>query len=204
MEWNNSVWILARPRSAHAPARHRHARDHQPLRVAAADQDRERLVVEVTDGTDEYNAKNYRVSFFYDLAKAAVNRMAFALAHELKSHGRPPSVAHAGWLRSERCSRRTASAGNCSKPPRFSRTRRSRRDRRYVGRAVAAMAADPDVARGNGESLSSGQLAKVTRFTDLDGSHRCLGYLVEVQDPGKPPTLPGYADLGGSPTCARR
>ncbi|MGH7364903.1 MAG: SDR family oxidoreductase, partial [Candidatus Rokuibacteriota bacterium] len=38
------------------------------------------LVVEVTDGTDEYNATNYRVSFFYDLAKAAVNRMAFALA----------------------------------------------------------------------------------------------------------------------------
>jgi hypothetical protein len=32
------------------------------------------LVVEVTDGTDEYNATRYRVSFFYDLAKAAVNR----------------------------------------------------------------------------------------------------------------------------------
>jgi NAD(P)-dependent dehydrogenase (short-subunit alcohol dehydrogenase family) len=42
------------------------------------------LVVEVTDGTDEYNATNYRVSFFYDLAKASVNRMAFALAHELQ------------------------------------------------------------------------------------------------------------------------
>jgi NAD(P)-dependent dehydrogenase (short-subunit alcohol dehydrogenase family) len=47
------------------------------------------LVVEVTDGTDEYNATHYRVSFFYDLAKAAVNRMAFALAHELKPHAAP-------------------------------------------------------------------------------------------------------------------
>src|SRR5919106_1288814 len=45
------------------------------------------LVVEVTDGTDEYNAANYRVSFFYDLAKVAVNRMAFALAHELQPYG---------------------------------------------------------------------------------------------------------------------
>ena len=44
-------------------------------------------MVEVTDGTDEYNATHYRVSFFYDLAKAAVNRMAFALAHELKPYG---------------------------------------------------------------------------------------------------------------------
>ena len=41
----------------------------------------------MTDGTDEYNANHYRVSFFYDLAKAAVNRMAFALAHELQLHG---------------------------------------------------------------------------------------------------------------------
>src|SRR6266540_1898233 len=45
------------------------------------------LVVEVTDGTDEYNVANYRVSFFFDLAKAAVNRMAFALAHELQPYG---------------------------------------------------------------------------------------------------------------------
>ena len=52
------------------------------------------LVVEVNDGTAEYNAANYRVSFFYDLAKASVNRTAFALAHELQPHARvrPSSV----------------------------------------------------------------------------------------------------------------
>ena len=59
------------------------------------------LVVEVTDGTDEYNATHYRVSFFYDLAKAAVNRMAFALAHELQPHGATAVSLTPGWLRSE-------------------------------------------------------------------------------------------------------
>jgi NAD(P)-dependent dehydrogenase (short-subunit alcohol dehydrogenase family) len=59
------------------------------------------LVVEVTDGTDDYNATNYRVSFFYDLAKAAVNRMAFALAHELRPYGATAVSLTPGWLRSE-------------------------------------------------------------------------------------------------------
>ena len=58
-------------------------------------------MVEVNDGTDEYNATNYRVSFFYDLAKAAVGRMAFALAHELEPHGATAVSLTPGWLRSE-------------------------------------------------------------------------------------------------------
>ena len=59
------------------------------------------LAIEVTDGTDEYNAENYRASFFYDLAKAAVNRMAFLLAHDLKPHGATALSLTPGWLRSE-------------------------------------------------------------------------------------------------------
>ena len=56
----------------------------------------------------------------------------------------------------------------------------------FVGRAVAALAADPDVARWNGQSLSSGQLAKVYGFTDLDGSQPdAWRYIVEVQDAGQ-------------------
>ena len=63
----------------------------------------------------------------------------------------------------------------------------------FVGRAVAALAADPDVARWNGQSLSSGQLAQVYGFTDLDGSQPdAWRYLVEVQDPGKPADTTGY------------
>jgi hypothetical protein len=64
---------------------------------------------------------------------------------------------------------------------------------RFVGRAVAALAADPDRARWNGQSLSSGQLAQVYGFTDTDGSQPdAWRYLVEVQDPGKPADVTGY------------
>lgn len=152
------------------------------------------LVVEVTDGTDEYNATNYRVSFFYDLAKAAVSRMAFALAHELRPHGATAVLLTPGWLRSEamleiygvsESNWREATA----RQPHFAISETPA----YVGRAVAALAADPDVARWNGQSLSSGQLARVYGFTDLDGSKPdAWRYLVEVQDAGKPADTTGY------------
>jgi hypothetical protein len=63
----------------------------------------------------------------------------------------------------------------------------------YVGRAVAALAADADKARWSGQTLSSGQLAKVYGFTDLDGSQPdAWRYMVEVQDAGKPADVTGY------------
>ena len=152
------------------------------------------LVVEVTDGTAEYNAANYRVSFFYDLAKASVNRMAFALAHELRPDSATAVSLTPGWLRSEamleaygvtESSWRDATKKNShfaiSESPAF------------VGRAVAALAQDPDVSRWNGKSLSSGQLAKIHGFTDLDGSQPdAWRYVTEVQDAGKPADVTGY------------
>ena len=63
----------------------------------------------------------------------------------------------------------------------------------FVGRAVAALAADPDVSRWNGQSLSSGQLAHVYGFTDLDGSRPdAWRYVTEVQDAGRPADTTGY------------
>jgi NAD(P)-dependent dehydrogenase (short-subunit alcohol dehydrogenase family) len=152
------------------------------------------LAVEVTDGTDEYNATNYRVSFFYDLAKAGVNRMAFALAHELAPHDATAVSLSPGWLRSEamldayqvteetwRDATKVQPHFAISETPLF------------VGRAVAALAADPDRSRWNGQSLSSGQLAQVYGFTDTDGSRPdAWRYLVEVQDAGKPADVTGY------------
>jgi hypothetical protein len=62
-----------------------------------------------------------------------------------------------------------------------------------VGRAVAHLAADPDVARFSGRSLSSGGLAKEYGFTDLDGSQPdSWRYMVEIQDPGRPADATGY------------
>jgi NAD(P)-dependent dehydrogenase (short-subunit alcohol dehydrogenase family) len=152
------------------------------------------LVVEVTDGTAEYNAANYRVSFFYDLAKTSVNRMAFAQAKELAPHGATAVSLTPGWLRSElmlehfgvteanwRDALATVPHFAISETPAF------------VGRAVTALAADPEVSRWNGQSLSSGQLAQVYGFTDVDGSRPdCWRYMVEVQDPGRPADVTGY------------
>jgi NAD(P)-dependent dehydrogenase (short-subunit alcohol dehydrogenase family) len=152
------------------------------------------LVVEMTDGTAEYNSANYRVSFFYDLAKTAVLRMAFALGHELGPRGATAVALTPGWLRSEmmldgfgvtEANWRDA----LDSVPRFAISETPR----YVGRAVVALAADPDVARHNGTSLSSGGLAQVYGFTDLDGSRPdAWRYLVEVQDADKPADTTGY------------
>lgn len=152
------------------------------------------LVIEVTDGTDEYNAKNYRVSFFYDLAKASVNRMAFALAHEVGSRGATALSLTPGWLRSEvmldAYQVREENWLDATKvEPHFAISETPA----FVGRAVAALAQDPDVSRWNGHSLSCGALAKIYGFTDVDGSQPdAWRYLVEVQDAGKPADVTGY------------
>jgi NAD(P)-dependent dehydrogenase (short-subunit alcohol dehydrogenase family) len=152
------------------------------------------LVVEVTDGTDEYNATNYRVSFFYDLAKAAVNRMAFALAHELAPHGATALSLTPGWLRSEAMLEAYGvTEANWQDATKISPHFAISESPAFVGRAVAALAADADVARWNGDSLSSGQLARVYGFTDTDGSQPdAWRYLPEVQDVGKPADTTGY------------
>lgn len=152
------------------------------------------LVVEVTDGTGEYNAANYRVSFFYDLAKAAVARMTFALAHELQPHGATAVSVTPGWLRSEAMlDAYRVTEANWQDATKVSPHFAISESPAFVGRAVAALAADPDVARWNGQSLSSGQLAKVYGFTDLDGSQPdAWRYVPEVQDAGKPADVTGY------------
>jgi NAD(P)-dependent dehydrogenase (short-subunit alcohol dehydrogenase family) len=152
------------------------------------------LVIEVNDGTDEYNAKNYRVSFFYDLAKACVNRMAFSLAHELKSHQATALSLTPGWLRSEAMlDAYGVSESNwrdaTKQTPHFAISETPA----FTGRAVVALACDPNVSRWNGASLSSGQLSKIYGFTDVDGSQPdAWRYVVEVQDAGKPADVTGY------------
>ncbi|GAA1012242.1 SDR family oxidoreductase [Streptomyces thermogriseus] len=152
------------------------------------------LVVEMTDGTAEYNRDTYRVSFFYDLAKAAVLRMAFALAHELGPRGATAVALTPGWMRSEMMLDHYGVTEEnwrdaLEKVPHFAISETPR----YVGRAVAALAADPDVARWNGRSLSSGGLAQVYGYTDLDGSRPdAWRYIREVQDQGKPADTTGY------------
>ncbi|SDS83289.1 SDR family oxidoreductase [Actinoplanes derwentensis] len=152
------------------------------------------LVVEMTDGTLEYNSTNYRVSFFYDLAKTAVLRMAFSQSKELASYGGTAVALTPGWLRSEIMLENYGVTEQnwrdaLTVQPHFAISESPA----FTGRAVAALATDPDVARWNGQSLSSGQLAQIYGFTDLDGSRPdCWRYLVEVQDAGKPADVNGY------------
>src|SRR5688572_20789455 len=152
------------------------------------------LVVEMTDGTAEYNSTNYRLSLFYDLAKTSVIRLAWAQAQEVRPHRCTALALSPGWLRSEQMlDNYGVTEANwhdaTKKQPHFVITETPR----FVGRAVAALAADAEVARWSGQSLSSGQLAKVYGFTDLDGSQPdAWRYVVEVQDAGKPADATGY------------
>ena len=152
------------------------------------------LVVELTDGIAEYNTANYRLSLFYDLAKTSVIRMAWAQAQELAPHGCTAVALTPGWMRSEMMlDNYGVEESNwldaTAVQPHFVISETPR----YVGRAVAHLAADPEVGRWNGHSLSSGGLAMEYGFTDLDGSRPdAWRYMTEVQDVGGPADATGY------------
>jgi NAD(P)-dependent dehydrogenase (short-subunit alcohol dehydrogenase family) len=125
------------------------------------------LVVEVTDGI----TPGYRYSYFYDLAKATVNRLALAQAHEFAGTGVTALALSPGFLRSEamldhfgvtEANWRDAVSKNrdfaVSETPHF------------IGRAVVALACDPDVHAHNGHAIATWNLAKTYGFTDLDGT----------------------------------
>ncbi len=128
------------------------------------------LVVEVTDGTTDYNADEYRISVYYDLAKVSVNRLAFSQGHELARVDGTAVAITPGFLRSEMMLEafgvREENWREFTGPPDFMVSESPR----YVGRAVAALAADPERARWNQRSVTSGELAEAYGFTDIDGS----------------------------------
>lgn len=139
------------------------------------------LLVEVTDGTTQYNASHYRISVYYDLAKVAVNRLAFSQGNELAPYKATAVAITPGWLRSEMMLENfgvtesnwrdaldpaRSQMGQPSAPPYFAHSESPR----YIGRAIASLALDPDRARWNQQSVSSGALAKVYGFTDVDGT----------------------------------
>ncbi|AXY51424.1 short chain dehydrogenase [Rhodococcus ruber] len=130
---------------------------------------------------------------FYDLVKSSMLRLAFSQAKELAPHGCTAVALTPGWMRSEMMLEHFGvTEGNWrdAAVPHFVAISESPR---FVGRAVAALAADPDVHRRNGGSFSSGGLAREYGFTDVDGSQPdCWRYMVEVQDRGLPADATGY------------
>ena len=135
-----------------------------PLVLAAG---RGGLVVEVTDG----NTDRYRGSMFYDLAKSAVIRLAVAQAAELHPHGIAAVAVTPGFLRSEAVLEHFGVTevnwrDGAAADPHFAFTESPL----YLGRAVAALAADPAVLGRTGRALATWSLARDYGFTDADGS----------------------------------
>ncbi|MGA5128354.1 SDR family oxidoreductase [Streptomyces olivoreticuli] len=151
------------------------------------------LVVEMTDGTEEFN-RRYRAPFYYDLAKYAPIRMAKALAEEAAEYGCTALSLTPGFMRTEAVLEMFGVSeenwrDGCKVDPTFAMSETPA----YVARAVAALAADPDVARFNGSSQSAGALAKEYGFTDTDGSSPDPArYFEEFMTTGKAPDPADY------------
>jgi NAD(P)-dependent dehydrogenase (short-subunit alcohol dehydrogenase family) len=154
------------------------------------------LLVEVTDGTTAYNARNYRISVYYDLAKVAVNRLAFSQGHELAAHAATAVAITPGFLRSEMMldgfgvseENWHDAVDEHRAPPDFALSESPR----YVGRAVVALAADAERARWNQQSVTSGQLAHEYGFTDVDGSRPDVWRYIESSESGANPALDDF------------
>ncbi|MGW1077828.1 SDR family oxidoreductase [Streptomyces sp. NPDC002537] len=151
------------------------------------------LVVEITDGTAEFN-RTYRGNLFFDLAKYGPIRMALGLAEELKEYGGTAVSLTPGFLRSEEMLDHFGVTEETwrdavSKEPHFAIAESPV----LIGRAVAHLAADPDRGRWNGGSLSSGELARAYGFTDADGSRPdCFAYFRDVVFGGKRASAADY------------
>ncbi|MER2267475.1 SDR family NAD(P)-dependent oxidoreductase [Methylobacterium oxalidis] len=125
------------------------ARAVAPAMVSA----RSGLIALVSFGTEE----GYLGDLFYDLAKAATNRLALGFAEELRPHGVTALGLSPGFVRTERV-RDLGQDGWATESP------------LYAGRALAALCADPDVAARAGRVLHAGDLAHEYGFTDADGT----------------------------------
>ncbi|WP_329017695.1 SDR family oxidoreductase [Streptomyces sp. NBC_00690] len=147
------------------------------------------LVIEVTDGTARTN-EGFRENFYYDLAKNTPIRMAFVLGEELKAVGGTAVAVTPGFIRSEEMldtfglTEENWREGTEAQPH-WSLSESPL----YLGRGVAALAADPERARWNGQSLDSGQLAKEYDLTDADGSRPDVwSYILAERAGGSPDT----------------
>lgn len=153
------------------------------------------LVVEVTDGTSEFN-KSFRkdVGFYYDLVKATVERITIGLAAELTDEPCAAVAVTPGWLRSERMLekygvREENWRDSLTKEPSFCISETPF----FLARGVAALAGDPGAKRFSGRVLSSADLAREYGVTDLDGTRPDFWrYHDEVEVSGRPPDDTGY------------
>lgn len=166
-EWNTPFWehSLANGLLMQQRAVHSHiitSRYAAPLMVAQ----KSGLIVEITDGHDY----SYRGNLFYDLAKISAIRLAYAMAQELRPYGVGALAVTPGFLRSEEMLDHFGVTeqnwrDGAKKDPHFIASETPY----FVGRAVAALAADPAVLEKTGKALSSWDLSTEYGFSDIDG-----------------------------------
>jgi NAD(P)-dependent dehydrogenase (short-subunit alcohol dehydrogenase family) len=155
------------------------------------------LIVEVTDG-DHFG---YRGNLFYDLCKMAVIRLAFAMSRELRHDGVTALALTPGFLRSEAMlDHFGVSEANwrdaIAKDPDFAASETPL----FAGRVVAALAADPEVARRNGRVWSSWDLAREYDLRDVDGSRPDWGeHFGRKYGPWRSADEAAYASWFGGP-----
>lgn len=150
------------------------------------------LLVEITDGTLDYNLEHYRISVFYDLAKVSINRLGYSQGHELGKLGATALTMSPGWMRSEMMLEHfNTTEENWKKaeaPPGFALSESPR----FVGRCIAAIATDPNRNRWNQASVNSGQVAKIYDVKDIDGTRPdCWAYM-DAEEKGLNPKVEDY------------
>jgi NAD(P)-dependent dehydrogenase (short-subunit alcohol dehydrogenase family) len=149
--WEQPIWRWDKMFNAGVRAHYAASRLAAPLMIER----RQGLLVNTTF----WDRGKVLSSLSYDLAKAAINRMAYAMAVELRPHNIAAVALSPGWMQTE------AVMAHGHTPEELSRTESVE----YIGRAVAALAADPRVVEKSGRVLTVGDLAREYGFTDIDG-----------------------------------
>jgi NAD(P)-dependent dehydrogenase (short-subunit alcohol dehydrogenase family) len=167
MEWAKPFWeldlskgLLMQQRAVHTHIITSHY--GAPLMV----EQKSGVIFEITDG----DTMDYRGSLFYDLVKTSVIRLAFAMAHDLRPYNIAALAVTPGFLRSEAMLEHFGVTeanwqDGAKKDPHFIMSETPY----FVGRAVAALAADPNLMTKSGRAFSSWNLSDEYGFTDIDG-----------------------------------
>lgn len=156
------------------------------------------LHVGLTDGDAAYNDEHYRINAYVDLIKTGITRLARSFGEELAPHGGTAMAVSPGWLRSEMMldgfgvtegTWQQAWVGPEAKAPESFAVAESPR---YVGRCIAAVAADPERARWNQRSTTSEVLGPHYGVTDVDGSQPRAWSYIRAMEAGESPDVAGY------------
>jgi dehydrogenase/reductase SDR family protein 1 len=149
--WEQPLWRWDAMFSAGVRAYYQASQLAAPLMIAK----RRGLIVNISS----WAAQKYIGNVAYGVSKAATDKMTADLASELKPHGVAVVSLYPGLVRTEKIMEfaRGRDLPNSESPE-------------FIGRAVAALAADPDVLRHTGRVLVAASLASEYGFTDIDGT----------------------------------